>query len=48
VKLLVVDGAAEIFEELIVQVELQWHTPPQVDGGHAALSYLCRCHILIF
>jgi exocyst complex component 7 len=30
---LVVDGAVEIFEELIVQVELQRHMPPPVDGG---------------
>ncbi|KAL6888510.1 hypothetical protein ACP4OV_009536 [Aristida adscensionis] len=30
---LVVDGAAEIFGELIVQVELQRHMPPPPDGG---------------
>jgi exocyst complex component 7 len=29
---LLVNGAAEIFEELIVQVELQRHMPPPVDG----------------
>uniref|UniRef100_A0A804PF00 Exocyst subunit Exo70 family protein n=1 Tax=Zea mays TaxID=4577 RepID=A0A804PF00_MAIZE len=30
---LLIDGAVEIFEELIVQVELQRHMPPPVDGG---------------
>ncbi|GJM90206.1 hypothetical protein PR202_ga06464 [Eleusine coracana subsp. coracana] len=30
---LVVDGSVEIFEELIVQVELQRRMPPPVDGG---------------
>ncbi|XP_066369824.1 exocyst complex component EXO70A1-like [Miscanthus floridulus] len=29
----VVDGAVEIFEELLVQVELQRNLPPPVDGG---------------
>ncbi|XP_062234251.1 exocyst complex component EXO70A1-like [Phragmites australis] len=29
----VVDGAVEIFEELLVQVELQRNMPPPVDGG---------------
>ncbi|XP_062229692.1 exocyst complex component EXO70A1-like [Phragmites australis] len=29
----VVDGAVEIFEELLVQVELQRDMPPPVDGG---------------
>ncbi|TVU07760.1 hypothetical protein EJB05_41129, partial [Eragrostis curvula] len=29
----VVDGAVDIFEELIVQVELQRNMPPPVDGG---------------
>ncbi|XP_006646886.2 exocyst complex component EXO70A1 [Oryza brachyantha] len=30
---LLVDGAVEIFEELLVQVELQRHMPPPPDGG---------------
>ncbi|XP_037453180.1 exocyst complex component EXO70A1-like [Triticum dicoccoides] len=30
---LLVDGSVEIFEELIVQVELQRHMPPPADGG---------------
>jgi exocyst complex protein 7 len=30
---LLIDGAVEIFEELIVQVELQRHMPPPSDGG---------------
>lgn len=30
---MVVDGAVEIFEELLVQVELQRNMPPPVDGG---------------
>ncbi|WVZ77904.1 hypothetical protein U9M48_025703 [Paspalum notatum var. saurae] len=30
---LLIDGAVEIFEELIVQVELQRQMPPPVDGG---------------
>ncbi|KAG8069756.1 hypothetical protein GUJ93_ZPchr0006g44225 [Zizania palustris] len=30
---LLVDGAVEIFEELLVQVELQRHMPPPSDGG---------------
>ncbi|KQJ93320.1 exocyst complex component EXO70A1 [Brachypodium distachyon] len=30
---LLVDGAVEIFEELLVQVELQRHMPPPADGG---------------
>uniref|UniRef100_A0ACD5UHL1 Uncharacterized protein n=1 Tax=Avena sativa TaxID=4498 RepID=A0ACD5UHL1_AVESA len=29
----VVDGSVEIFEELLVQVELQRNTPPPADGG---------------
>ncbi|CAN6200633.1 unnamed protein product [Urochloa humidicola] len=30
---MLVDGAVEIFEELLVQVELQRNMPPPVDGG---------------
>ncbi|WVZ78690.1 hypothetical protein U9M48_026360 [Paspalum notatum var. saurae] len=45
----VVDGAVEIFEELLVQVELQRGMPPPVDGGVPRLvSFIAKyCNQLL-